>query len=672
MVVKKLFVMSVGAVFWALLFSIFAVGNPAPALTVSSADGKVGDILTLDVVMINNPGFDVLQCEIDYDPSCLKLMAVDNCIEGDGKVYLPSGNSNVFIYFGLKYSEANEILGKVPTVNVQEAKIMCLTFEILAAGEAEVTVNVIEALKFDSSYTPRIFAVANGVGKIKASSVPVVHIHSDADGEWETDDFSHWHTCFCGEVFDKLDHSSGNATCTLKPKCEICAVEYGSVSPTAHTVSTQRIARDELLVRGSGIDCLSYKQYYYECTECHRSTAEKWTDTVTGDHKFGVLIPAEGEIHTVSELKAGIAAHYRCAACLKLFNDKKEPATMELLMGEVPAHSFSDFVFDAFRHKRICSCGKTESFGDHIYDSDADMVCDVCSYDRSCKHLGGLSHMQYNSASCTAAGNIENWYCKDCGKSFDGADPSLASQIMNLIIPALGHSFDKKLEDEAHIRYIAKSCSEHDSFWYSCSVCGEISDKDFFENGNVGPHHTVIVPGYPKTCEGDGISDSEFCTLCGVYVTDPIIIPSLGHVFGEWKTIKEPTSAEQGSKMRICENCDAQEIEIIPALPEETTEADEETTELTEDTTEVPNDTTEVSYETTEISEETTENIVETTATSDETTLSFDETTLVFDETTDVEKSEINAGIVPWLLVITVLLVINLFVLIIVLKKKNK
>lgn len=70
---------------------------------------------------------------------------------------------------------------------------------------------------------------------------------------------------------------------------------------------------------------------------------------------------------------------------------------------------------------------------------------------------------------------------------------------------------------------------------------------------------TIVDP----TC-GDGGYTIEHCA-CG-YEDIFNTIPALGHKFGEWTTVTEPTASTNGQKMRSCSVCDYQEFETIEKL----------------------------------------------------------------------------------------------------------
>lgn len=526
---KRLFGALVTVALGLALFASLGVRAAAgPDLTVSDASGTVGSEVVLNVVLINNPGFDVLECAIEYDTSRLRLESVSGCVEGEGKFYNPDGISTAFIYFGLIFSENGAPLGKYPAVTVPEAPIACLTFKLLAEGEAEVRVRALEAMSFDSDYNTFAFSPTEGCGRVSV-------LHS-------------------------------------------------------HTPSQNKIADERLRVPGSGLDCRSFKKYYFECASCHEATEEFWVDTATG------------------------------------------------------AHCFGDYVFDEIGHRKVCICGSKSDEGAHTYDGEGDMLCNECSYDRSCRHKSVL-HVLPLKPTCTAGGNIEYWYCEACGELFDGADPSSSSSPGAVLIPALGHTFSARIAVAEYLRARAANCTERDSFWYSCAVCGEASESDFFEGDRAGIHIAAVIPETPPTCTQNGKSENIFCRYCSLQIKKPTVIPARGHLFGDWVTVLEPTESENGSKMRICSNCGAEERGVIPALPAATSPA--ETTAFVEETTLAVEETTVVVEEITSFAEQTTEAVEVTTSATEETTEKAAETTVITEQTTAFEEESTAAAELP-------------------------
>ena len=79
-------------------------------------------------------------------------------------------------------------------------------------------------------------------------------------------------------------------------------------------------------------------------------------------------------------------------------------------------------------------------------------------------------------------------------------------------------------------------------------------------------HTTEVVGQADASCTGAGYTGDEVCTVCGEVVKEGTLIPSEGHKFGEWVTVKEPTATEEALKERTCDNCDEKESEVIDKL----------------------------------------------------------------------------------------------------------
>lgn len=67
------------------------------------------------------------------------------------------------------------------------------------------------------------------------------------------------------------------------------------------------------------------------------------------------------------------------------------------------------------------------------------------------------------------------------------------------------------------------------------------------------------------TCTADGVK--TFTCSCGDSYTEKI--KATGHTWGEWKTVKEPTTSAEGTSQRTCKTCGATENKSIAKLPPE-------------------------------------------------------------------------------------------------------
>ena len=99
------------------------------------------------------------------------------------------------------------------------------------------------------------------------------------------------------------------------------------------------------------------------------------------------------------------------------------------------------------------------------------------------------------------------------------------------------------------------------------------------------PAHTHTLTHYAARtadCTQDGNVEYWACDDCGTYYADAealrplsadeLVLPALGHDWGEWQRVKEPTETAYGRKTRTCARCGATESVLIQMLPPVTPE----------------------------------------------------------------------------------------------------
>ena len=117
-------------------------------------------------------------------------------------------------------------------------------------------------------------------------------------------------------------------------------------------------------------------------------------------------------------------------------------------------------------------------------------------------------------ATCTKTGLTEGKKCSVCGEII----------IKQEVIPKTAHTYDQEIPTEDYLA-LSATCEQKAKYYYSCT-CGE-KGSETFEYGS-----------------------------------------PLGHMFGDWKVVKQPTESEKGLKTRNCTRtgCDYSESEDIPTL----------------------------------------------------------------------------------------------------------
>ena len=182
-----------------------------------------------------------------------------------------------------------------------------------------------------------------------------------------------------------------NAECTGTAITEIPVgstgeKEYWAKWTTAHTCSIEPVDKVWPDCENGG------KEAYYKCEGCGKffedangtteiANIETWGNLPKNGHDYGTLKAAQPEIHTATELKAGVAAHYFCDECDTYFTEGKVATTLDALTGTVPTHNYANV--NGYKgedgHADTCACGDKANTAAHK-DENADGKCDVCEY----------------------------------------------------------------------------------------------------------------------------------------------------------------------------------------------------------------------------------------------------------------------------------------------------
>ena len=84
--------------------------------------------------------------------------------------------------------------------------------------------------------------------------------------------------------------------------------------------------------------------------------------------------------------------------------------------------------------------------------------------------------------------------------------------------------------------------------------------------GTVTIHTPTTVPEVKATCTTSGHSSYVMCAYCHKLNSSNVTYPALGHNYGEYETVKEPTCTTAGEESSKCTRCSARQSKEIPAL----------------------------------------------------------------------------------------------------------
>ena len=324
-------------------------------------------------------------------------------------------------------------------------------------------------------------------------------------GDWiNTDGEKHWKECSCGLKSEEAAHEHTSKV-TKDPSCTETGVET------------------------------------FTCTCGHT-----YTEAIPAGHTYGDLIEEQKEVHTSTELKASVAAHYYCSACQKYFTETKVETTLAALTGETPTHSFGDWInTDDEKHWKECSCDLKSEEAAHDYTNACDADCNVCGAERE---VG--DHVYTNACDVD---------CNECGATrtpaahvYDNACDADCNVCGATRIPS-AHVYDNACDADCNVCGATRIPADHvydNNCDTTCNVCNYIR-KITHQYGN-------LVAQKDATCSAEGMKAHFFCDECDTYFTEEkvattkdalkIDIDRDAHAFGAWNSNGDNTHT------RVCAN----------------------------------------------------------------------------------------------------------------------
>ena len=185
--------------------------------------------------------------------------------------------------------------------------------------------------------------------------------------------------------------------CDANAKDDAAATDKYYTSTTAGNHSfTEQIEDAAHYVAGTGTDCQSVKQYYYDCAYCDLIGTTTWDSTTYGPHDYAAAWSSDASGHW-----------HECSLC----HDKKDEA----------AHTPGAAATETTPQK-----------------------CTECDYiiTPALGHTHHMTPVAANPATCTADGNTAYYVCSGCSKWFEDAAGNVEiTDHSSIVIGHLGHDF---------------------------------------------------------------------------------------------------------------------------------------------------------------------------------------------------------------------------------------
>lgn len=194
----------------------------------------------------------------------------------------------------------------------------------------------------------------------------------------------------------------------------------------------------------------------------------------------------------------------------------------------------------------------------HIHSYTANVIAPTCEAGGYTEHSCACGDTYADSQTAATGHSWTQWSmtkeptsreeglrerrCRSCGAG--------EQETIGKVAEGHVHSYTEKV--------VAPTCTTDGYTLYSCS-CG----VSYTENEIPAQGHSYVSTVTAPTCTAQGYT--RHSCACGASYTDSYTDPT-GHGWGEWKTVKEPTTEAEGTQERSCKNCGATEQKSIAKL----------------------------------------------------------------------------------------------------------
>ena len=463
------------------VFPVSAAGNGSIAM--SSASGKQGDTVTLNVTMPSNPGLVTMTIRVTYDTNVLQLTNVSD----PGLLVGAQLNTS----YGSPYT-ISWVDGAATANNTKTGTIASFTFKIkdsATVGQTTVSLQFVDS--YDTDYNENHFAASSGTITVNCRA------HSYG-GYTSSGDTQHSRTCSACGYTEKADHTWNSGTVTKQPSCKEAGEKEFTCS-TCNATKTEPIAK---------LTTHSYSSWTKVNDTTHKRTCSVCQNTETAHHSWN-----SGTVTKKATCKEEGVKTYTCTGCsasktetiAKLtthtYDNACDPDCNVCGTKRSITHSYkSTWSKDKTQHWHECSvCKDKKDAAAHTPGTEATetraQTCTTCGY--IIKPVLGHKH---SYATTWTTDDVGHWYaCTGCEEKGSFAE----------------HDFENACDPDCSVcgytREVAHTYGEawesnETNHWHACIGCGLKTEEAAHE------------PGAEATA-----TTAQICTICGYE-----IVPALG------------------------------------------------------------------------------------------------------------------------------------------------
>ncbi len=515
------------------LFAVSAAGTGS--LSMTGAEGKQGDTVTVSVNLSSNPGLITMKFAVSY-PSDLELLSVSNSgLLGGWTTPAPTISSPYTIRWADSLATSN---------NTATGKLVTLTFKIKdSATPGNKTVSVTFNESRDAEGGKNTFG--------NASATITVNCKTHSYGSYtSTGDTQHSRTCSaCGNV-ESANHSWNSGTINKQPSCkETGEKTYACTVCNGTKKETLGKTNDHSYSAWSKVNDTSHNR---TCSVCQNVETENhsWNSgTITkpasckeaGEKKFTCTTCSATKIETIAKLtthtyggwtKVNDTTHkHTCSVCAK-----EETASHSWNSGTVTKQPDCKNTGIKTYTCTGCNTAKTEDIAkttDHRYgswtkvsDATHKRTCSVCAKEETADHTWNSGAIT-KTATCKETG-VKTYTCTGCNTTKSETIAKLTT-----------HTYDHACDTDCNVcgatrttthNYKTSWSKDKNNHWHECSVCKDKKDS------------AAHTPGAEAT-----ENKAQTCTTCGY-----VIKAALGHTH----SYAESWTTDEAGHWYTCTGCE--------------------------------------------------------------------------------------------------------------------